>query len=217
MQYLRFDLIFLLLAIITAFLTKRFALYHYQKIFPYFLLLMFLVEVTGEIYKQGGRHNVGLYNFFSIIEFLFFTRYFLDVLKGWQLKRVTRLLLILTPLGCLLNIFYLQGMGSFHTYTYAVGSILMATLGIIHLSQIYSTPEIQNPLKQPSFWVTSAIIFFFTTSVSIIGIFNYVAVLSAQIVQLSKTILLTINCLFYLLFIISFLCQKNSRKSILNL
>ncbi len=216
MTAIRIDLIFLFLTVLTGFYTFRFAANGYQRLLPFFLLITLIVETAGEFIKSSGKPNVWIYNLFSVVEFLFFTTYFKSVLRGKVIKMMTYSLQIILPVTCLINILLVQGIGRFHTFTYAAGCIVMVILSIVHLSQIYRNSEIKNPIYLVSFWVTCAILFFFTTSVTIIGVFNYLAVLSNQLIQLYKTVLLTINCIFYSLFIIAFLCQKNSLKSTYN-
>ncbi|MES2002885.1 MAG: hypothetical protein V4450_00085 [Bacteroidota bacterium] len=217
MSYLRIDLFFLFIATSLGFITIRSANRRYQYLLPFFLLLTLSVEMVGILFQKKGQNNLALFNLFSTAEFFFFTLFFYEVLENRAIQKTVGILLYVLPLACLINIFFIQGLRTFHTYTFASGSMIMVALSIVSFSQIYRKPEIQHPIRHPSFWVTCAILFFFSTSVSIIGIFNYVAVLSKQMVHLSKIFLLSIDCIFYFLFIIAFICQKNFRKSIPNL
>ena len=217
MNHLRIDLIILSLASLLGFTKtsksceKKQAFY-----FEYFLLITLLVEILGWIYQQKGKNNLLLFNAYSVFEFAYLTWFFKLVITGRSAQKFIAVLFPLLPFACLLNIFFIQGLHSFHTYTYALGSICMVGMSILYLIQLFRSDSITNPVQLYTFWVTCAIIFFFTTSVSIIGIFNYVAVLSKPMVKLSQSILLIVDCIFYLLFIIAFICRNRFQKYILN-
>lgn len=217
MNHLRIDLIILSSASLLGF-TKTSKSFEKKQAFyfEYFLLITLLVEIIGWIFQQKGKNNLLLFNAYSVFEFTYLTWFFKLVITGRRAQKFIAVVYPLLPSACLLNIFFIQGLHSFHTYTYALGSICMVGMSILYLIQLFRSDNMINPVQLYTFWVTCAIIFFFTTSVSIIGIFNYVAVLSKPMVKLSQSILLIVDCIFYLLFIIAFICRNRFQKYTLN-
>ncbi|MCW3116295.1 MAG: hypothetical protein JWM28_377 [Chitinophagaceae bacterium] len=207
-----FDLIILLAAIITGGITFKKSNPPYIKILPFFLLLIFVVEMYGQFISKAGHNNTWLYNLLSVVEFTYFLYFFLSTATRPSARKILRILLVGFPLLCLVNIFFFQGQHVFHTYTYGLGAILMVLLGVAYFYQLFKASFNVNLPRLPAFWISTAVIFFFTCSVSILGTINYVSVLSEQVIKTSQNLLLTVNSLYYILFIISFICQTNTRK-----
>jgi len=186
----------------------------YLKLFPFFLLLTLLVELGGELYQKSGQNNLILFNLFTVVEFAFYTYFFREVIPGTRIKKKINGILYLLPFLCLVNIFIVQGLNVFHTYTYSAGCLVMVGLGITYFYQLFKSTERVSLLHEPAFWVSIGIIFFFTCSVSVIGVLNYISLLPRLIRVNLQKILLLVNAFFYLFFIIAFLCQINTRKSL---
>lgn len=184
----------------------------YLKLLPFFLILLFSVECFGRVLSEKKQNNTLLFNFFSVLEFGFFIYFFKAILPGERSQKIINVLLFGLPTLCLLNIFLLQGPMVFHTHTYSIGSLILVGCGIAYFYQVFKSPAKLNLVWEPAFWISTAVIFFFTASVSILGIINYVSVLPGRIIKNSLNVLHFINALFYILFIIAFLCKLNIQK-----
>ncbi len=211
------DLIVLLIAILVGFVTRKKNHKPYHLLLPYFLLLTLLVELYGLVHHRKGENNVPVFNFFSVIEFSFFLYFFYSVSRYPKIRRVIFILQFLLPVACLVNIFFFQGFYAFHTITYTIGSGLMVALGVLYIYQLFKYSERIDLLREPSFWMCIAVIFFFTSSITLVGAFNYVTLLPAIIRLNLQKILKAVDMFFYLIFTISFLCRTHTRKSLSNL
>ncbi|SJZ88418.1 hypothetical protein [Sediminibacterium ginsengisoli] len=201
-------------AIIIGFLaTFRYRHPAYLKLLPYMLLLGFITEYAGVMMARQQGNNAALFNAFSIVQFVFFTYFFYAATPGQFSRRITGKLLYIIPAVCLVNIFFIQGYNVFHTYTYTLCSLLMMALGIMYFYSIFKSSARLNLLREPSFWISTGIIFFFTSSVSILGIINYMSVLSRAVINNSLHMLRFLNSMLYILFIIAFICRISIRKS----
>jgi ABC-type transport system involved in cytochrome c biogenesis permease subunit len=185
----------------------------YLKIFPFFLLLTLAVELTGQYFQKPGQSNLILFNFFSVLEFCFYIYFFRESIPGERIRKRINIILYLTPVVCLLNIFLVQGTNQFHTYTYSAGCLLMVALGITYFYRLFKTEEQIDLLREPSFWISIGIIFFFICTLSMLGVINYVGQLPMSIRANIKSIIKLINAFFYLFFIIGFLCRNTRRSS----
>ncbi len=210
------DLIVLFIAILVGFATRKRTHKLYHSLLPYFLLLTLMVEVYGLIYHRKGENNVPVFNFFSVIEFSFFLYFYHHVIRHPKLRKTILILEFLLPAACLFNIFFYQGFYVFHTITYTIGSGVMIALGVMYIYQLFTHSERINLLKEPSFWICIAVIFFFTSSITLIGAFNYVSLLPDILRFNLQKILKAVNIFFYLIFTISFLCSIPTRKSLSN-
>ncbi|MDP1763199.1 MAG: hypothetical protein Q8L07_04865 [Sediminibacterium sp.] len=186
----------------------------YLRSFPLFLLLTIIVEITGTWISYNHLNNTLLFNLYSVMEFAFFIYFFQKIITDPPIKKwITRLLYIL-PLICLTNICFLQGPQVFHTYSYTVGCLTIDTLGILYFFQLFKSHEKINLLRTPAFWIITGLVFFFTSSMSFLGIINYVATLPRAITVDLVKLFIFVNSLLYILFIIAFVCKLNIRKFI---
>jgi hypothetical protein len=214
MIHLSIDLKVLIAAIPLGFLTMRKSNPLYLNIFPFFLMLTLSVELIGELMQGPGHNNLLLFNLYTIIEFCFYLWFFKTVITGTRMQKLIRLLLYSLPIICFINIFFIQGPAVFHTYTYSLSCLIMVGLGITYFYRLFEQTGKVNILREPSFWISIGIIFFFTSSVSVIGVINYISTLPKATSLLLQKIFLMVNAFFYLLLIIAFLCKINFRKSL---
>lgn len=213
MIHFSIDLKVLIAAIPIGFLTMRKSNPLYLNILPFFLLLTLAVELIGELMQGPGHNNLLLYNLYTIIEFYFYLWFFKTVIRGGQIQNAIHILLYLVPIICLINIFFMQGPKVFHTYTYSLSCLIMVGLGITYFYKLFNIPGKLNIYREPSFWISIGIIFYFISSVSVIGVINYIATLPQATSNLLQKIFLMVNAFFYLLLIIAFLCKIHIRKS----
>jgi hypothetical protein len=207
------DLAVLLICTLTGFLVLRKSDPRYLVLFPYFLSVILIVELIGEITGKKGINNLLLYNLFSVIEFSFFIYFFSRVIPNEKIRRVIGKIGFLLPVACLLNIFFIQGPTVFNTYTFMAGCVSMIVLSIIYYYQSFNHATGVNRLREPSFWINTGIIFFFVCAISSTGALNSIAVLPAVVRKNIRQILFAVNAIFYLTFFIAFICQINIRKS----
>jgi hypothetical protein len=213
MFHLTTDLIVLITAIIVGLLTLRKSHPLYLKLLPFFLMLILGVELYGELHQKEGQNNIFIFNLLSVAEFFFFNFFFYQVIPVISTRKSINTIGLVLIACCLLNIFFLQGKYVFHTYTYIAGCLAMVTFGVIYFYQLFNSQTRLNLLREPSFWINIGIIFFFVSSVSVIGTLNYISIMPKAIRINLKQILLLVNAFFYLTFIFAFLCKINIRKS----
>lgn len=212
MNDIRTDWIILLVAAIFGFIIKTRPTYTYLKSVPFFLLLTLFVELIGRYYRLRSINNVWLFNMYTVIEFTYFTYLLYCILKRTFIRRF----IFFIPILCLINILFIQGINTFHTYTYAISVFIIVFLCIYYYYVTFKEGFIENLLRESSFWLVTGLLIFFTTSLSVLGVMNFIAELPKQTINLTRNILLTVNGIFYFILIIAFVCQINTRKSILN-
>ena len=212
MYTIQIDQITLLASTIIGFLIYNKINASYLKIFPFILLTRIFILILEKLFYKPTENNIPLYNALSIIEFIYFLYFFHEVIPSSKIKSIIKWLIVLLPIGCILNIFMFQGIHTFHTYTFTFGSLILVICSAIYFVQIFQKAEIISLEKEPSFWLSIAILFYFTAINSIMGIINYAASLPKSILIKMHGVLLTVNCLFYFLIVKAFLCQSNIQK-----
>jgi len=180
-------------------------------LFPFFLLLTAAVEYTGWKLSQTARHTLLLYNLFSCFEFVFYLFFFICIVK----KKTKKILFFVLPLYLivtLLNIFFFEGKNGFHGYTYMLGCTLIVVFSISYFYFLFRFPETGRLVKNPFFWIGTALLFYYTCSFSLYGLQNYIIKTMTYYDKILEVTGDVLNVLLYTLFSVGFLCKINIRK-----
>jgi hypothetical protein len=213
---LNFDVKVLIITFLVSVLTIKVNREPYLKYFPAFLLAGVLVELAGTWFKFQHRNNTLLYNLYTTVEFSYFLYFFEAILTSMAIKKMVRLFHFVLPAICLTNIFLIQGPNTFHTYSYAVCSIVIDILGIVYFIQLFNSPDNTVLVKTPAFWIVTGITFFYIASLSFLGVLNYASSFPKKITSQLHNLFVIVDTLLYILFIIALTCRLNTRKSTSN-
>lgn len=213
---LRINTILLIITLIISLFTINKKSENYLRYFPIFLATTTLVELSAVWLSFQHQNNTLLYNLYSITEFTFFLYFFFQVIEKPKIKKSITVLGVSLPIICLFNIFLLQGPHKFHTYTFILGALIVDILGILYLVQLLNTNSDIRITKIPAFWIVIAILFFYISTPSFLGILNYIASLPRKATIQLTYIMVAVDSFFYLLIIVALICKINIRKYIFN-
>lgn len=199
------------LASISVFFQRRSP--RYLKLFPYFLLLTFLVEIGAHWLESHTGTNVILYNIYTIIQFSF---YFF-VLKEIILSEINkkRILYIIAGfvLFALINILFGQKWNDWNSITYALGSLVTVTIIIYYFFELFRRPKATDLKKDPAFWICTGLLFFCCCSFPIFGLSNFLLNAPRVIIRNLEAIIIILNSLLYSLFTIAFFFNIDLKKA----
>jgi len=181
--------------------------------FPFFLILSFLVEIIGEVRNNKGLNDLMMYNVFNVLEFTFYIWIIREIVQNKESKKVIFYVLLLYPIIDLVNIFFIQGTTHFHTITYALGCLLIVILCIYYFFELFQSPSSVNLLRQPAFWICSGLLFFYCCSFPIFGFSNFLTLLPKVFIRNIRTIIILLNVFLYSMFTLAFLCRFRIMKS----
>lgn len=185
----------------------------YLRLFPFFLLLTVLVISFGYYLYAHHENNSIIYNFFTSFEFCFYFFILHRIIQKRLAKKIIFAILCLYPVTALINIFFVQGIASFHSITYALGCFLIVTICIYYFFELFQISHSINLAKQPAFWICSGLLFFYACSFPIFGLANFLRALPYVIIKNLETIIDILNIFLYSSFTIAFLCRPRTRKS----
>jgi len=185
----------------------------YLKLFPPFLLLTFGAELYGSYLSSKGKNNVPLYNFFSIIEFLFYFIILGRIISSDKIKRILRIIIVPFIILTVVNIVFVQGMKSFHTVTYAIGCLIIVSFCIYYFLELFKLRKSINLSKNPAFWICSGLLFFYCCGFPLYGLMNYWGTIK-WVIQSFDGIVTILNIFLYSLFTIAFLCSKTPKYTL---
>jgi hypothetical protein len=186
------------------------------RAFPFFLFFIILVELAGRYISMVLYHrNAWLYNISTTVEFVFYAYIFGLQLKDPAFKKATSRFMIFYPMLVLLNLLFIQGFLRFHSYTMVIGSILMIIFCCLYFYELLQNPQEGDLLRDPMFWISTGILFFYLGDLSYNLLFNLLQEYAANTGgKLFQSINNNLILMLYTCFIIAFLCRRNPRKSL---
>lgn len=182
-------------------------------LFITYLSLTLVVELAGYTLRALRRDNAPIYNIYIIVNFAYLIFLLRSFLRNERIKRIFSWSIFTFVVIALINIFFIQGFYSFNTYTFIIGSIIMVICCIYYFYQRMKFPDSQSLLRDPTFWLSTGLLFFYTCSLPIFGLNNFVANIPLYIYNSFYLINQLLNIILYSLFMISLLCNLNFRKS----
>jgi hypothetical protein len=186
------------------------------RTFPFFLFFIVLVEVAGRyISAVLYQKNLWLYNISTTFEFVFYAYIFGHQLREPAFKKAVFSFMIVYPVIVLLNLLFIQGINEFHSYTMVLGSIFMIIFCCRYFYELLQSPLEGHLLRDPMFWISTGILFFYLGDFSYNLLFNLLQKYAANMGgKLFRSINNNLILILYSCFIIAFLCRKNPRKSL---
>ena len=188
--------------------------YKYLKLFPLFLLATFGAEFWGSYLYSIGRHNVFIYNFFTIVEFVFYLYVLRLLIHKPRVKNIIAVTIIAYILLSCINVFFVQGTKVFHTNSYSVGCLLIVLFCIYYFLELFRNPKSMKLAASPAFWICSGLLFFYCCSFPAYALFSFGGALPPVIVTNLADIFTVLNIMLYSLFTIAFLCSRNLKSTL---
>jgi len=185
----------------------------YLKLFPVFLFLVLVCEYVGYLMKYKHQNNLFLYDIIIIIEFLFYLFFFYSVYRVSIAQKIVIILMVAYLAGALINMIFIQGMKVFHTYSYMIGCLLIIAGSVYYFLQLFRYPQTGSIMREPAFWIATALLFYYACVLPIYGVLNYISSMSRHFNHTLRFIVNFMNILLYSLFTLAFLCKLNIRKS----
>lgn len=186
----------------------------YLKILPPFLFIALVVEVLAAYMAYNRNNNVELYNFFTAFEFCYYLFLISFVITNGKVKKIIRVTILVYAVAALINILFVQKLGTIHTITYSLGCLLVVSACIYYFLELFILPKPVKLRSNPAFWICFGIMLFYCCSFPLIGLINFWMYTSKFLIRNFAQIVNILHVLLYSLFIIAFLCRIRIRKSI---
>lgn len=184
----------------------------YLKLFPVLLVLNIIVEVLSPWMVIRFGSSVELFNFYTAFELSCYIFILREIIVGPIARKIALHLIWIYPLFCIINIFFVQGLHSWHSLSYSIGNLLIVGYAIYYFFELFKRPKAINLIKEPAFWICSGLLFFYTCSFPFLGIVNIIAKAPAVILNNFGSIISVLNILLFSLFTIAFLCRVDFRN-----
>lgn len=207
MSFLKVYIYFIALSFIVSLFIYRDPKNSYLKFFPLFLLATLIAETVASYLTSISKNNLYIYNLFTVFEFCFYFAFIRNVISDNKAKQIIRFSTILYLILSIINIFFVQGIYSFHTMTYCLGCLTIVVVCIYYFLELFRSPKAVKLSVQPAFWICSGLLFFYCCGFPLYAFLNFWARFEFMINNF-EYILTILNIFLYLLFTIAFLCNR---------
>lgn len=166
------------------------------KMLPVFLVICVFFEIWALIEDYRIRNNVYVYNFYTVFQFLFYLYFLQKVLNDIRVIKAVKVTMILYPTLCLINFLFIQK-NQFHSYTFCLGCLLIITLCIYYFLGLFHSPTYIHLFNNPTFWIISGLMFYYTCSFPLFGMLNYMAAIPKELIPIMAPAFPILNVLLY--------------------
>lgn len=181
-----------------------------------FLLLTLIVELVGYWFTLNDIRNYTMFNIFTTLEFVFYAFLFYNHLRTSIYRKLTLGFIPFYILMVFLNIRFVQGSQTFHSYTFLLGSFFIVLFCCLFFYESVLPEHLDNPLtKQPFFWVCTGLLLFYLGSVIINALFEYLQSfdMQAEGKKIYGIINQSLNVVLYSAFIFAFVKCRTTKKT----
>lgn len=184
----------------------------YLRILPILLIINLFVEIFGQWLVIEYGTNIPMFNFYMALLVTMHMFLLREMVVGKLVKKIVFVLLWVYPLICLANIFFIQGIFNWQSYSYLIGNVIVVSLTVYYFFELFRRPTFINLIKEPAFWICSALLFYYMGSFPFLGLANLL-MKAPLILRNNLSVLLNLlTILQYILFSIAFLCRLKIKK-----
>ncbi len=201
---------FIVLSFIVSLIVYTSPRHPFLKIFPPFLFATLAAEFAGNYLTSIHEPNTVIYNFFSVIEFVFYMLLISLIIKNRKAKKIIRWCSLLYAIISIGNILFFQGFEQFHTVTYSLGCLVIVIICIYYFLELFRSPRLVKLSADPAFWICSGLLFFYCCGFPLYAFINYWKGFKWMIKSFTEIVGI-LNIFLYSLFVISFLCSRNRK------
>jgi hypothetical protein len=185
----------------------------YINTFIAYISITILVEIIGWFYSVHRANNLVFYNFYLVMNFPYLIYLIRSFLVNKKVKKMLAWIAILYPIFATMNILLVQGLHNFNTYIFISGCILVVMACIFYFYERIKYPGPDSLLHDSTFWIATSLLFYYTCSLPLNGILNVISNMPFYVYKTIYLINVVINSVLYLLFSISFICNRIFRRS----
>lgn len=187
------------------------------KVVALLCIYTLLFELSVFFFKQefGYEGNtLPQYNFFILVEFIFYGYFFKQIIKNVYLQKVIKLFLFMFPVLWYIFSFYSFNILQWSSYAFVFGGTFMIFFALIYCYEKLTSEETTSLFNEGEFWIAIGLIVYYTCVVPYMGMFHYLTENYEKLAVKLKSLNLITNIIMYLLFAYAFLCKTiKIRKS----
>lgn len=179
------------------------------RLFTWFLIFTLLIQLTGIAYSfYTKKSNHFIFNFYILIQFLFYFFLFYKTFEKQNLKIIIQLMAVLFVTYYFYNLFFGTGFFIFSTAGNTLGSILIIICCLLYFVSLFKSELILNYFRIPMFWIATGLLFYFVGNFIYLSLMGYIVKHNLDTAGNFYVLLVTLNFLLYGLFTSGFLSNQ---------
>lgn len=163
------------------------------KILAWFIFIAVLFEVLLTYIGAKGINNLAIMNVFVIIQYLFFSWVFYRAFNSYIIRKGIVAALICFTAFALLNLFLLQGVKQFNSWSLGLMCLLLMCTALLFFYEVFKEGKVQRLERYPMFWVASAALLYFAGCFFLFIFSNYALAESNELLYAEWSIHSVIN------------------------
>jgi len=189
----------------------------YMNGFFFCILIGLLLSINGICSKFLFLYSIETCFFIQstlfLLDLLFWTLFFLKLLKDARNHRIIKILFILT-LSFAVYVLYYNSTNKSNLHVLALLNICKTIFCILFYHNLFKNISDQNILLEPSFWIVNGLIFYSCLSIPFYGLSNYILLqfsllIANNIFSISNMLII----IMYIFFVKAFLCKTHLHKA----
>lgn len=186
----------------------------YWRLFLLYLFITICIELVGFYFRSVlKKPNYPVYNFFMILQSLFFAFIFCQFSQTRKVK-----FRIILMCAAFFGFFIVEGIVNsfeeYNQYSRQMLSVFVVLLCCMFYFSLLKNDSIKSLLSHAPFWIVTGLFFFYFGSVAIFAIYDRVSKIKESGSLYFYTLVIgSLSCLLYGCWIIGFVCINNQIRS----
>lgn len=183
---------------------------HQQKNMLLLVVLWFVLDGIGRILWINAMSNLFLGHAHTLLEFLLLTRVFYLSLNDFVHRKLFPFIAIAFTVLAIANTVFVQALELNNSYIKLLESLLLISFSLLYFYRVGKEMKISRPENEPMFWISTAVLIYFSGSIFIFLNANFILLYSEGLGVRIWFIHAVFFILFSILITISF--WKNQKR-----
>lgn len=186
------------------------------KLLFFYALVGVCTEITVWLLSKAGvKNNTPGLHFYIMFEFLVWSYFYLESLKGFVHRKFLWLTIVLFEVYCVVNFLFIQDLNSY-PFTRTIEDLLLIFFSVLLYTKIMVEAKFENLKRMPVIWINTSVLLYFAGNFFYNIVFVYMLVLDINFLKTSALYIFALfNFLYYCGIATSFLLQRINHKNYL--
>jgi len=177
------------------------------RLFLFYYVLTFILELFSEFLIVDGKNNLFLYHFFIPIQYAILSFYFLNLLVQTKNRKV--MFAVLTPILLMWAVsFYLNGVSQYFSFASIIKNILISFYVLIYFRRVFVGNSILDKDISTNVWICTGLFINCLGNFFIEGSMNYLMDADRNISTKLYYLHIGLDFLFYIIFVLAIIFKK---------
>ncbi|HCT23515.1 MAG TPA: hypothetical protein DIW54_09360 [Chitinophagaceae bacterium] len=177
-----------------------------------------MISIITEIYAfslaRKGVINSLHYNIYNIFEVNIYLLILSNLLSGTFSRKAITIFIIVFNAIAITRLLFINDPNEFDSLAYAIGCFFVCCSCTFYYYELFTIQYAVNLIREPSFWLVTALFFYFVVGVPIYGVLFQMDDPSSIILADYMVIINSVNFISYFLINIALVCQIRYNKPI---